>query len=199
MFHLQGRIVTIALGVDLRSGSRGSTINMFRIKPVCLLSMFAWNAVNGFQSPKLESIVTRNGLYSCNDSFQEHEPGRRRLIQSIASTCAAVAGLEFFPAATDAAVGSLPEFSDTNAIVQGITVNVADKSQEEAMINFLVNGFDFKVLRKRIVDSVEDTVGVAIVACWEMPVSMTNSIFLNQSNATLCLTQHSGWDSVPNS
>lgn len=56
-----------------------------------------------------------------------------------------------------AAVGSLPEFADTNAILQGITVNVADKSQQDAMINFLVNAFDFLVLRKRIRGSIEET------------------------------------------
>ena len=119
--------------------------------------------VTGFQGPKLESTVRKASFHVCYNSFQDHDLGRRKLIQSISSTCAAIAGLEFFPLSTDAAVGSLPEFSNTNAIVQGITVNVADKSQEEAMINFLVNGFDFKVLRKRIVDSVEDTVGVVFV------------------------------------
>ena len=58
----------------------------------------------------------------------------------------------------DAAVGTLPEFADTNAIIQGVTVNVADKSQQDAMINFLTGAFDFQVLRKRIQGSVEDTV-----------------------------------------
>ena len=58
----------------------------------------------------------------------------------------------------NAAVGTLPEFADTNAIIQGITVNVADKSQQDSMINFLTGAFDFQVLRKRISGSVEDTV-----------------------------------------
>ena len=62
----------------------------------------------------------------------------------------------------NAAVGTLPEFESTNAILQGITVNVADKSQQDAMITFLTNGFDFKVLRKRIQGSIEDTVRVLI-------------------------------------
>eukprot|EP00980_Cylindrotheca_fusiformis_P006525 scaffold1384_cov116-Cylindrotheca_fusiformis.AAC.3 len=56
-----------------------------------------------------------------------------------------------------AAVGTLPEFGDSNAIIQGITLNVADKSQEEAMIRFLENGFNFQILRKRIRESVEET------------------------------------------
>jgi hypothetical protein len=64
------------------------------------------------------------------------------------------------PEAANAAVGTLPESANTNAIIQGITVNVADKSQQDSMISFLTDGFDFKVLRKRIKGSVEDTVGV---------------------------------------
>jgi hypothetical protein len=54
----------------------------------------------------------------------------------------------------------LPEYAETNAIIQGITINVADKSQQDAMIDFLTKSFDFEVLRKRIVDGVEDTVCV---------------------------------------
>jgi hypothetical protein len=57
----------------------------------------------------------------------------------------------------DAAVGSLPEFADTNAVLQGVTIRVADQSQEKAMIAFLEGAFDCKVLRKRIRGSVEET------------------------------------------
>lgn len=56
-----------------------------------------------------------------------------------------------------AAVGSLPEYADTNAILQGITINVADKSQQDSMIAFLTDGLSFKVLRKRIRGSIEET------------------------------------------
>lgn len=57
-----------------------------------------------------------------------------------------------------AAVGALPEFSETNAILQGLTVNVADQSQQKSMIEFLVNGFSFEVLRQRIRGPIEETV-----------------------------------------
>ncbi len=59
---------------------------------------------------------------------------------------------------TSASVGTLPEFADTNAILQGLTVKVADKSQQDAMIAFLKDSFDFKVLRQRIIGSVIETV-----------------------------------------
>ncbi len=126
------------------------------------LLWFFLNTVSGFHisTPTFRGITMK----SYHDSFQEHErkienePSRRQFIHAITSTCALVTGLNLFPEPTRAAIGTLPEFGDTNAMIQGITVNVADKSQEEAMVNFLVNGFDFKVLRRRIVDSVEDTV-----------------------------------------
>ena len=59
-----------------------------------------------------------------------------------------------------AAVGTLPDYADTNAVLQGLTVNVADLSQQESMIKFLTNGFDFQVLRKRIRGTVEETVSI---------------------------------------
>lgn len=70
------------------------------------------------------------------------------------------AGIVASPLPGHAAVGTLPEYGDTNAIIQGITVNVADKSQQDAMVDFLTKSFDFQVLRKRILDGVEDTVCV---------------------------------------
>jgi hypothetical protein len=63
---------------------------------------------------------------------------------------------------SNAAVGSLPEYADTNAVLQGLTVNVADVSQQESMLKFLVDAFDFKVLRKRIRGSVEETVSTVL-------------------------------------
>jgi hypothetical protein len=60
-----------------------------------------------------------------------------------------------FPA--HASVGTLPEFAGTNAILQGVTIRVADQSQQQAMITFLEDGFDCEVLRKRIIGSVEET------------------------------------------
>lgn len=55
-----------------------------------------------------------------------------------------------------AAVGTLPEFSDTNAVLQGVTILVADSSQQTAMVKFLEDGFECKVLRQRIQGSVEE-------------------------------------------
>ena len=49
---------------------------------------------------------------------------------------------------SNAAVGTLPEFSDTNAIVQGITINVAESKQFFDMVDFLRDGLNFQVLRQ---------------------------------------------------
>ena len=82
---------------------------------------------------------------------------RRSILTSAVSGAILLSG--FSPEPAHAVVGTLPEFADTNAIVQGVTIDVVDKVQQDNMINFLVNGFDFQVLRKRIKGSVEDTVG----------------------------------------
>ena len=62
----------------------------------------------------------------------------------------------------NAAMGTLPEYQDTNAIFQGITLDVNDKSQYEDTIQFFMNGFDgMKILRERGGDGggvVKDTV-----------------------------------------
>jgi hypothetical protein len=55
-------------------------------------------------------------------------------------------------------VGTLPELKGATAVLQGITVSVADESQQNSMIKFLVEGFLFKVLRQRTVGTVTDTV-----------------------------------------
>jgi hypothetical protein len=65
-----------------------------------------------------------------------------------------------FPSRASAEVGTLPEFAGTNNVLRGLTVNVADAGQQESMVAFLENGFDMKVLRKRIRGSVEETVRV---------------------------------------
>jgi hypothetical protein len=61
------------------------------------------------------------------------------------------------PLSAQANVGKLPEFLDTNIVLQGITIRVADQSQQKTMIQFLEDGFDFQVLRKRIAGPLEET------------------------------------------
>jgi hypothetical protein len=83
--------------------------------------------------------------------------------RSVLKKASLVAGMLLVPLlpyqASQAAVGTLPEFSNANAILQGLTVTVADQSQQASMINFLTDAFDFKVLRQRKAGSITDTVG----------------------------------------
>lgn len=124
-------------------------------------SLGALETVHSFLPPC--SSISRNvALKVTNFSLEDLDsisPSRRLLLGSavVASSSLVFGGL--VPDSANAAVGTLPEFADSNAIIQGLTVNVADKSQQDGMIDFLVNGFDFQVLRKRIKGSVEETVG----------------------------------------
>lgn len=123
---------------------------------------------SGFQSKHGQGNLSQRFGHSSNQldvALDEHgddvsaELSRREMI----SKTAALASFSFLPAVfglpepSTAAVGTLPELADTNAIVNGLTVNVADASQQQAMIDFLIGAFDFEVLRQRIQGSVEET------------------------------------------
>jgi len=95
---------------------------------------------------------------SAVDGDHEDEESHTSATRRAMIRCAALSSVSFLPQNfASAEVGTLPEYADTNAILQGITVNVADASQQESMINFLINAFDFKILRKRVRNSVEET------------------------------------------
>ena len=89
------------------------------------------------------------------------EPSRRNMLfQGLTVGSALLAGGAIHVQDSSAAVGTLPEFSETNAILQGLTVNVADQSQQKSMVEFLINGLGFKVLRQRIRGPIEETVSL---------------------------------------
>mmetsp|Transcript_20014 Transcript_20014/g.22676 ORF Transcript_20014/g.22676 Transcript_20014/m.22676 type:complete len:430 (-) Transcript_20014:3-1292(-) len=56
-----------------------------------------------------------------------------------------------------ASVGTLPEFNDSNSILQSVTIDVSDKIQQDQMIDFLREGFSFKLLRQRKTGDITDT------------------------------------------
>ena len=124
------------------------------------------SSVLAFARPSL-FVDTRQGnipLHSVlnqDDSADTLSLSRRDLLRSAASASSSLALAGIAVKRANAAVGSLPEFQDTNAIIQGLTVDVADKSQQDSMVDFLVNGFDFQILRKRIKGSVEETVSLS--------------------------------------
>jgi catechol 2,3-dioxygenase-like lactoylglutathione lyase family enzyme len=94
----------------------------------------------------LVSTIEDDDTYKSRRSFLAHSlMGSSLLATTIA------------PISIQASVGTLPEFADTNSVLHGITVRVADQSQQQSMIKFLEDGFDCEVLRKRIIGSVEET------------------------------------------
>lgn len=84
---------------------------------------------------------------------------RRAVHGAISATLGVVTASMIAPSLESrAAVGSLPEFANTNAVIQGITVNVADRRQFLDMIEFLREGMNFKVLRQAAKGSVSSVV-----------------------------------------
>eukprot|EP00580_Thalassiosira_gravida_P014310 CAMPEP_0201682160 /NCGR_PEP_ID=MMETSP0494-20130426/51481_1 /ASSEMBLY_ACC=CAM_ASM_000839 /TAXON_ID=420259 /ORGANISM="Thalassiosira gravida, Strain GMp14c1" /LENGTH=436 /DNA_ID=CAMNT_0048165917 /DNA_START=27 /DNA_END=1337 /DNA_ORIENTATION=+ len=73
------------------------------------------------------------------------------LAASIVTTTAIAATTTVaFPQRANAALGTLPELSDANAIVQSLTIDVTDKDQYAQTLQFFLDGFDgMKVLRER--------------------------------------------------
>lgn len=110
-----------------------------------------------------------------DDGLEQHRKGMTLPIQddstvspgtsrrsAIANGAAVAAGLVAAgttrPSAAGAAVGTLPEYQDTSVILQGLTVNVADKSQLDAMVNFFIYGFDGRIVRQRVDGGITDVV-----------------------------------------
>lgn len=108
-----------------------------------------------------------------NEAFDKDNMRRQVLSLAAMMGTSAVVG----PQSSQAAVGTLPEYEDTNVVLQGVTVRVADKSQQQAMIKFMTDAFDARVLRKRIRGPVEETwIGfgpeqLSIPPDFEIPVS----------------------------
>lgn len=79
---------------------------------------------------------------------------RRSILQQVISTSAILSSssvlLTSKASIANAAMGTLPEFQDTNAIFQGVTIDVTDQSQYDETIQFFTNAFDgMTVLRER--------------------------------------------------
>ncbi|MGK3759013.1 MAG: hypothetical protein ACI8RD_011330 [Bacillariaceae sp.] len=149
------------------------------------VAFFALRFVNGFTAPTTAVPIISNQktklptclrqandddndgvndveIYSVSPSSIAAATSRREMI----TKATALASVSFLPALcgspriSSAAVGSLPELANSNAYVQGLTINVADSVQQKQMIDFLVNGFSCEVLRQRNQDTIEETVSV---------------------------------------
>lgn len=118
----------------------------------------AWSNANACSRSTLLS-ATNDDVASAPDEESKSLGDTRRSVLKKASLVAGSLGVSFMAAGeSQAAVGTLPEFAETNAILQGVTIDVADQSQQESMISFLTDAFDFQVLRQRKVGSTTDTV-----------------------------------------
>ena len=117
----------------------------------------AFSGVWGTQRSRIALSVMNDKIDI--DSLQNEQGNTRREVLKKASLATGMLLSSFLtPESSQAAVGTLPEFSNTNAILQGLTINVADQSQEDAMIAFLRDAFDFEVLRQRKGGPVTETV-----------------------------------------
>ena len=145
------------------------------------VAFFAISFVNGFTTPTISSQKKLpTSLRQANDDDDDDDGVKdfgmdTASLSSIATATSrremiakstALASVSFLPALlgspriSSAAVGSLPELVNSNAYVQGLTINVADSVQQKQMVDFLVDGFSFEVLRQRNQDTIEETVSL---------------------------------------
>ncbi|CAJ1969334.1 unnamed protein product [Cylindrotheca closterium] len=126
------------------------------------LSLGGSQIAQGFVAPQNSGFRVSTTIKNSFDVFseelanEESSSARRSLIHSAAAASFSLALGGAIVPAVNADVGTLPEFGDSEAIIQGLTVNVSDKSQLDGMVEFLVKGFDFQILRQRIRDTVEE-------------------------------------------
>jgi len=112
------------------------------------------NTADGFSSSSSSFLITNNNdrsnivrLDAAVDESEMMMDRRSVLSGAITTTSAAATALLTTFSSAHASVGSLPEYQDTNMVLQGITVKVTDPSQLTQMISFLQICFEFKILR----------------------------------------------------
>mmetsp|Transcript_5252 Transcript_5252/g.11098 ORF Transcript_5252/g.11098 Transcript_5252/m.11098 type:complete len:371 (-) Transcript_5252:1550-2662(-) len=120
----------------------------------CFQAPISPQSIASNQGSRVQVHSSSSSSFSSDTNLPPNDDISRRSV--LAQGLALGAVLTGMPSMSNAAVGSLPEFQDSNAIVQGLTIRVADKSQQEAMISFLSDGFDFQVLRQRINGGIEE-------------------------------------------
>lgn len=122
--------------------------------------------IEGFSSPHARALPPQTVLKAQQPNHNEFDSNmtRRSILDKGSKLLSAPLLLNLLSiGGAEAMIGSLPEFSDSNAVLQGISIDVADLSQQNDMIEFLQNGFNFKILRQRKVQSVSETVGNKII------------------------------------
>lgn len=146
-------VLAILIGLPNETASFSTVSSRVTLK----LQSFAWQSHLILHS-NLHKEDTNNVDDSPNQQLDgahhniAHTTSTRRTIlqQSLLATSTAALSLATSSQKANAALGTLPEFADANAILQSITIDVSDQPQYDETIAFFTNGFDgMKVLRQR--------------------------------------------------
>ena len=140
----------------------------------------SWGRMSSSESFATTSDAVESKISNCVPEslyLPLSQGSRRTLLSKVAGTLlsasAVIPILSVNAQTVNAEVGTLPELSDTNVVLQGLTVNVADKSQQDGMISFLIDSFDFKVLRKRQSGDVTETVSSSFLILLQITITET--------------------------
>jgi hypothetical protein len=124
-------------------------MNLFLLSLISLVSQ-----VHGF------NVIASNVRYCQTTALAAEVSTRRSVLSNAAKSsiwlATTLGSITSYPLDANAVVGTLPEFADTNSVLQSVTIQVGDQAQKQSMIEFLKDGFDFKVLREQKNGSIED-------------------------------------------
>ena len=116
-----------------------------RLLPCLLVLLQAVGAFVLFSSSSRGRLCVPQSSLQDEENHQDADSTRRSFLTTTATTAISTT---LWPASQSwAAVGTLPEYQDTNVVLQGLTVKVTDPVQKNQMISFLQNAFDFEILR----------------------------------------------------
>jgi len=145
-------MISFVLALSNLLVDKKNVVNSFTIKPTIP------NADRFTINSKSRSFLLKSSNKSTEEPTENSDMNRRSMISKTISSSLGLGLLSSNVKPSNAAIGSLYEYANTNAILQGLTINVADTSQQNAMIKFLTESFvGFKVLRQGTMDSVTDT------------------------------------------
>lgn len=117
-----------------------------------------------------------------NDDVNNGLMDRRSVHGTLSAALGVVTASMIAPLESRAAVGSIPEFANTNAVMQGVTINVAENKQLLDMVNFLREGMNFKVLRQAAKGSVTSVVSLYIYMIGHNSINSTYLLFFHKTS-----------------
>jgi hypothetical protein len=157
LLFLSSLVSSNAFAFQVGSRTRVNVIMTTRGSTISETTSSALNAMDhGSENVRPKQLIS--DAFESNIEKGQQQQSRRSVLSNALLATAAFNALSLStPSTANAAVGKLPEYSASKSVLQGITIDVTDLTQQDEMIAFLDSGFGMKKLNQRTVGSVTDT------------------------------------------